>query len=151
MGAAAVLAGVVSLVTVAGLAWTARLLRVGTMDALDLASKVATPVPVSALDWPEVRVLAAVSQGTLGDAGLALLHVQWPARPDRTATLLVDLGCDQERSLRLLAEWCAANGSVSPSRGAGTAIELRRRQSLDRVRAELLAEDNSARRLDTCR
>jgi len=151
MGAAAVLAGVVSLVTVAGLVWTAHLLRVGTMDALDLARKVATPVPASAVDWPEMHVLAAVSQGTLGEPGLALLHVQWPARPDWTATLLVDLGSDQERSLGLLSEWCAACASVSPSRSAGTAVELRRRQSLDRVRAELLSEDNSAPRLDTCR
>lgn len=139
------LAGVVSLVAVAGLAWTARLLRVGTMDALDLARKVATPVPASALDWPEVRVLAAVSQSSLGEPGMALLHVQWPGHPDATATLLVDLGSEQERSLGLLAEWCAARSAISPSRAAGTMIELRRRQSLDRVRAELLSEDYSPR------
>jgi hypothetical protein len=143
VGAAAVLAGLVSLVTVAGLGWTARLLRIGTMDALDLARKVATPLPTSAIDWPEVRVLAAVSHSSLGEPGLALLHVQWPGRPDATATLLVDLGGQQERSLGLLAEWCAASSSISPSRGAGTTIELRRRQSLDRVGAELLSEDYS--------
>jgi hypothetical protein len=139
MATAVVLAGLVSLVTVAGLVWTAHLLRVGATDALDLART----VPISAIDWPELRLLAAVSQDNLGDPSLALLHVQWPGRPDATATLLVDLGGQRERSLGLLAEWCAAGSAISPARGEGTAIELRRRQGLNRVRAELLSEDYS--------
>ena len=46
----------------AGLAWTARRVHVGTLDALALAEKVATPTPSSALDWPELRVRAVVPQ-----------------------------------------------------------------------------------------
>ena len=53
--AAAVLAGACLLIVAAGLAWTARLLRVGTLDALALASEVATSEPKSALDWPDLH------------------------------------------------------------------------------------------------
>ena len=45
-----------------GLAWTAHLVRIGNMDALELAAKVAAPDPVSALDWPELHVRAIVQQ-----------------------------------------------------------------------------------------
>jgi hypothetical protein len=56
---AATFAAVV-LLTGAGLAWTARLVHVGNLDALALAEKVATPEPVSALDRPELHVRAIV-------------------------------------------------------------------------------------------
>lgn len=141
MVTAAVLGAVVILATVAGLAWTARLLRVGALDALELADKTRTPVPASALDWPELRVRAAISEGSPGEPGLTLLHVEWPDHPGRGATLLVDLGAEQERSLGLLARWCAADASVSPSRQPEGALELRRRQSLERVRAVLMSEN----------
>lgn len=69
-----------------------------------------------------------------------LLLVEWPARGNQ-ATLLVDLGGADPRSLSLLSQWCAARASVSPSRCGPGELELRRRQSLDRVRALLVAED----------
>jgi hypothetical protein len=130
----------------AGLAWTARLLRVGTLDALALADKVATPVPTSALDWPELHVRAVVPQDIPGEPSLVLLLVEWPAHRERTATLLVNLGRTDQRSLPLLSQWCAAHASVSPARRTDGELELRRRQSLERVRGVLVAEDSLTER-----
>jgi hypothetical protein len=123
-----------------GLAWTARLVRIGTLDALELAGKLAVPEPVSAADWPELRLRAVVPQDAVGGQALVLLLVEWPAQ-GRQATLLVNVGRADQRSLPLLSQWCAARASVSPSRCGPGELELRRRQSLDRVRALLVAED----------
>jgi hypothetical protein len=124
----------------AGWAWTARLVHIGTLDALDLAEKLAVPVPDSALDWPELQVRAVVPQDVAGEQALVLLLVEWPAHHDQ-ATLLVDLDPADERSLPLLSRWCAARASVSPGRCGPGELELRRRQSLERVRGLLVAED----------
>jgi hypothetical protein len=110
----------------AGLAWTARRVHVGTLDALALAEKVATPRPSSALDWPELRVRAVVPQ---------------PAHPQRTSILLVALDGSDPRPLPILAEWCGTHASVSPARYGQAGLELRRRQSLERVYGLLIAED----------
>ncbi len=118
----------------AGLAWTARLVHVGTLDAMALADKLAAPEPFSALDWPELHVRA------VGELSLVLLLVEWPARREQ-ATLLVDLGPADQRSLSLLSQWCATRASVAPVRCGAGELELRRRQSLARVRAILVAED----------
>jgi hypothetical protein len=123
-----------------GLAWTARLVHIGTLDALELAGKLAVPEPVSALDWPELRLRAVVPQDADDGQALVLLLVEWPAHGEQ-ATLLVDLGRDGRLSLPLLSQWCAARASVSPGRRGPGELELRRRQSLDRVRALLVAED----------
>ena len=135
---AATLAAVVLLVA-AGLAWTARLVHVGNLDALALADKVATPDPVSALDWPELHVRAIVPQPD--GRPLVLLLVDWPAHPQRAATLLVALDSGDHRSVSLLSQWCATQASVSPARQGEADFELRRRQSLERVHAVLVAED----------
>lgn len=132
--------GAVVLLIAAGLAWTAYLVHVGNLDAMELAGKVATPDPVSALDWPELHVRAIVPQP--GEQPLVLLLVDWPAHPQRAATLLVALDGD-ERSVPLLSQWCATQASVSPTRQGGADLELRRRQSLERVHAVLLAEDHA--------
>ena len=135
---AAVLASVIVLVA-AGLAWTARLVHISNLDAYDLAEKVAVPAPVSALDWPELHLNAVVAQPD--EQGVILLHVDWPAHPLRAATLLLALDRDDRHSLSLLSQWCADNVSVSPARLAGAGLILRRRQSLQRVHAVLVAED----------
>jgi hypothetical protein len=57
---AAALAGVIALIA-AGLAWTARLVHIGNLDAHDLADKLSVPTPVSALDWPELHLNAVVA------------------------------------------------------------------------------------------
>jgi len=132
------LTGVI-LFVVAGLFWTARLVHVGILDARDLAEKTASPVPVSALDWPELHVHAVVTHPD--EQSLVLLHVGWPAYPQRGATLLVTLDRGDERSLALLSQWCTCAASVSPVRRYGAELELRRRQSLERVHAVLVAED----------
>jgi len=139
--AAAALAGGCLLIIAAGLAWTARLVHIGTLDALALAEKVGKPRPVSALDWPELNVRAVVPQNIAGEPSLVLVLVEWPAHRERSATLLMDLGRADQRSLPLLSQWCAARASVSPTRRGDGELELRRRQSLERVRGLLLAED----------
>jgi len=133
--------GVVVLLLAAGLAWTAYLVHVGNLDAMELAGKVATPHPVSALDWPELHVRAIIPQPD--ERPLVLLLVDWPAHPQRAATLLVALDRDDDRSVPLLSQWCATQASVSPTRQGGAGLELRRRQSLERVHAVLVAEDRT--------
>lgn len=137
--AAAALIGAVVLLAAAGLAWTARLVHVSNLDALELASKVGVPDPVSALDWPELRVRAIVPQPS--DEPLLLLFVSWPEHPQRAATLLLAIDSGDNRSVPLLSLWCATQASVSPTRREGASLELRRRQSLERVHAVLIAED----------
>ena len=141
MIAAAGLAAGAGLFFAVGLAWTARLLRIGALDALELAEKVGVPEPDSALDWPELRVVAAVAPDIPGDAHEALVLVDWPAHPERESTLLLELGVQSGSPARLLEQWCAESASVSPSRGDGDEFVLRRRRSMERVRCRLVAED----------
>jgi hypothetical protein len=135
---AAVGLGGILLIIAAGLTWTARLVHIGNLDALGLAEKVAVGDPASALDWPELHVRSVIPQP--GEPSLALLLVEWPAHRERAATLLVRLDGPDQRSVPLLLQWCADRASVSPTRRGGL-IELRRRQSMERVRGFLLAED----------
>jgi hypothetical protein len=137
---AATLAVVVLLIG-AGVAWTARLVHVGNLDALALAEKVATSDPVSPLDWPELHVRAVVLLPD--ERPLVLLLVDWPAHPQRAATLLVALDSGDHRSVPLLTQWCATQASVSPTRQGAADLELRRRQSLERVHAVLVTEDHA--------
>lgn len=132
----------VSVFIAAGLAWTARLVHIGNLDAHALADKLGAPSPTSALDWPELHLSAVVPQP--GELPLVLLRVGWPAYPDREATLLLALDRADKDSLSLLSQWCAAEASVAPLRRYGAELELRRRQSLERVHAVVLAEDGPA-------
>lgn len=126
----------------AGLAWTARLVHVGNLDAHALAEKAAAPPPpVSALDWPELQLRGVIAQP--GGPPFVLLRVGWPAYPRREATLLIAVGREDKRSLSLLSQWCAAAASISPVLVYGAELELRRRQSLECVRAVLIAEDDA--------
>jgi hypothetical protein len=125
----------------AGLAWTARLVHIGNLDAHDLADKLSVPTPVSALDWPELHLNAVVAQPDEQPA--VLLHVDWPAHPQRAATLLLALDRDDRHSLPLLSQWCADQVPVSPARQNGSELTLRRRQSLQRIHAVLVAEDTA--------
>ena len=143
---AAALAGALVFI-VAGLAWTARLVHVGNLDAQELAEKTAWPHPASALDWPELHLLGVVAEPD--EQPLVLLHVDWPAHPRHEATLLVALGGDDTASISLLSQWCAAAASISPVRRYGAELELRRRQSLERVHGILIAEDGPADRDQT--
>jgi hypothetical protein len=140
---AVALAGVILFIA-AGLTWTARLVHVGNLDAQALADKLDKPRPVSALDWPELRLRAVIPQPEErwpGRPPLVLLYVGWPEHPKRVATLLVALDSGDCRSVSLLSQWCAGQASVAPMRGNGAELELRRRQSLERVHAVVVAED----------
>jgi hypothetical protein len=152
-----------ALVIVVGLGAAARMVHIGNLDALGLAEKLATPHPVSALDWPELRVRAVVSQPDRPSE--ILLLAEWPSHHERTSTLLIEIYTRQqvrqlatglqlatsapdlvalaelESQVALLSHWCDAGASVSPSRQGPAGLELRRRQSLERVRGRLLAED----------
>ena len=75
---AAVLAGVIVLMA-AALTWTAHLVHIGNLNMQALADKLATPEPVSALDWPELRVHAVIPEP--GEQPLVLVQVGWPAHP----------------------------------------------------------------------
>jgi len=125
----------------AGLAWTARVVHIGNLAAHDLADKLSAPTPVSALDWPELHLKAVVAQPD--EQPVVLPHVDWPAHPQRAATLLLALDRDDRHSLPLLSQWCADQASVSPARQNGSELTLRRRQSLRRIHAVLVAEDTA--------
>ncbi len=139
MVVAAVVVGAWLLTIAAGLCWTVRRLRVGALDSQALVRKLAIPHPRSAIDWPEIRLRAVIPQP--GQPALVLLAAQWPAHPGRRSTLLLDLATDDERPVALLSSWCAGQAAVSPARLGGELVELRRRQSLDRVTGRLLSED----------
>jgi hypothetical protein len=134
---AAALAGVIVLIA-AGLILAAYLVQIGNLDMQALADKLATPQPASALDWPELRLHAVIPEP--GGQRLILLQVGWPAHPRQTAALLVALDHGDERSVPLLAQWCTRQASVAPVRQQGSELEFRRRQSLERVHAVLVAE-----------
>jgi len=134
---AAALAGVIVLIG-AGLSLAARQVNIGNLDMQALADKLATPEPASALDWPELRVHAVIPEP--GGQPLVLLQVGWPAHPRQMASLLVALDPGDERSVPLLAQWCTRQASVAPVRQQGSELEFRRRQSLERVHAVLVAE-----------
>jgi hypothetical protein len=134
---AAALAGVIVLIA-AWLILAAYLVQIGHLDMQALADKLATPEPASALDWPELRVHAVIPEP--GGQPLVLLQVGWPAHPRQTAALLVALDHGDERSVPLLAQWCTRQASVAPVRRQGSELEFRRRQSLERVHAVLVAE-----------
>ena len=154
------------MIIAAGLGAAARLMHIGNLDAMALAEKLATPRPVSALDWPELRVLAVVPEP--GQPSEILLLAERPLHHGQTSTLLIEVYAGQqvaqlatglrpsasapdltalatlERQVALLSRWCDAGASVSPSRRGPDELELRRRQSLERVRGRLLAEDLEA-------
>jgi hypothetical protein len=136
---AAIGAAGTTLFIIAALAWTARLVHVGNLDALALAQKVCTPEPISALDWPELHVRTVVS--VTDEPPVVLLLVEWPAHREQAASLLVRLDHGDQRSVPVLAQWCAIRASVSPARREDGRLELRRRQSMERVRGFLVAED----------
>jgi hypothetical protein len=88
----------------AGLAWTARLVHVGNLDAQGLAEKLATPWPASALDWPELRLSAVVPQPWRESA--VLVHAERPAHPGLESTLLMQLDSSEDRGVLVLLQWC---------------------------------------------
>jgi hypothetical protein len=134
---AAALAGAVLFIA-AGLAWTARLVHIGNLDALALAEKLDVPYPTSLVDWPELRVRSAVSEPD--EPLLVLLLVEWPAR-ERLATALIALQADNGEAMRQLTQWRDEDAAISPARRDGDVIVLRRRRTLDRVTGRLIAED----------
>jgi hypothetical protein len=127
-----------------GLGAAARIVYIGNLDAMGLASKLLTPRPRSAADWPELAVRGVVPQPD--EPAVVLLWVAWPGRDGREATLLVELAGSPARSVRLLARWCRDGASIAPRALGEARIELRRRQSLERVRGRVLVEDNAQAR-----
>jgi hypothetical protein len=122
----------------AALTWAARLLHISGLDAMALAEKLGFPEPASALEWPELQVQVVVPESD--ELSPIIVQVGWPAHPSHVANLLVRFDHDERRALSLLSEWSATGASVAAQRH-GAAVELRRRQSLERVHATLLAEN----------
>ena len=142
---AATLTAVVVLLIAGMVTWTARMLHVGNLDYSALKDKTATPHPVSALDWPEVHVRAVVPQPD--EQSVVLLLVDWPARKEKAATLMIALDGSDQLSVSLLSRWCETQASVVVTRRGEAQLEFRRRQTLERVRATLVAEDPLPRQL----
>jgi hypothetical protein len=138
---AVLLGAAIVLIAGAGLAWTWRLVRIGNLDAMALAEKVAMPEPVSALDWPELLLREVIC--TPGDPSEVLLLVQWPAYQDRLSTLVITV--DDRARLELLTRWRDTRASIAPVRCGADLLELRRRRSLQRVLGVLIVEDFSGR------
>jgi hypothetical protein len=121
----------------AGLGWIGYLFHVGTLDANALAEKTAVPHPRSAVDWPELRLRSVLAQPD--DGRFLLVSVSWPAWPDRTSILLLEVPRASD-DLHRLSGWCASEASVTPLRGPEGSVELRKRHSLERVQVHVLAE-----------
>ncbi len=121
----------------AGLVWIGYRFHVGTLDAEALAEKTAVPHPRSAVDWPELRVRSVLAQPD--DEHCLLVSVSWPAWPDRTSILLLEVP-RPTNDLDRLNHWCTSQASVTPLRGPEGSVELRRRHTLERVQAHVLAE-----------
>jgi hypothetical protein len=122
---------------VGGMVWIGYLFHVGTLDAKALAEKTAVPHPRSAVDWPELRVRSVLAQPD--DGHYLLVSVLWPAWPDRTSILLLEVSAAAD-DLHRLSDWCSTQAPVTPLRGPEGSVELRRRHSLERVQAHVLAE-----------
>jgi hypothetical protein len=120
-----------------GLAWIGYRFHVGTLDARALADKTAVPHPRSAVDWPELRVRSVLAQPD--DGHRLLVSVLWPAWPDRTSILLLDVPRAID-DLDRLNHWCTSQASVTPLRGPEGSVELRKRHTLERVQVRVLAE-----------
>ena len=133
MIAAAIGIGVVALIV-----RTWRRINMGLLDAVTLATKVAVSNPRSARDWPELTIVAVVVSPT--DQSESLVEVIWPGRPGNRAVLVVHLDDHDHRDLRLLRSWQVQGASILPMPLSSFDIELRRRGSLDRIRATVVAE-----------
>ena len=118
-----------------GVAWTAHRVRVGLLDARDLAEKTAFRRPRSALQWPEIRIGNVVA---LPDEELVLVRVAWPSHPSEVSLLLLRLAHAGER--QRLVSWCASQARVSTSCVTGMGFEFRRRGTVQRVHALVVSE-----------
>jgi len=126
----------------AAVAWVLRLFRLSNLDAIELASKLDTPRPVSARDWPELHVDAVVADPEIPRRILVL--VRWPARPRPRALLVLETAGTTERAERLLQSWRDAGASVSPTRNGDGGLVLRRRRSPELLLARLIDETRAA-------
>jgi hypothetical protein len=91
------------------------------------------------LDWPEVRLVAAIPQPD--DRDYAIVSILWPARPWMRASLLVAIDDCPQRTMAVLSGWCSQGTPVVLRSPADGLVELRRRQSLQRLNLRLIAED----------
>ena len=66
----------------------ARVFRIATRDATDLAGKLAVSCPRTAIDWPELRVDAVVSDPDTPNR--AMVVGRWPAHPEPRALLVLE-------------------------------------------------------------
>ncbi len=121
-------------VVAAATAWTVYLLHVGLLDARDLSAKTTTSRPVSALDWPEIRIENVLEPD---NDGVVLMTTCWPAHVTRRRLMLLRLV--EPEGISRLTRWHRAQAPVSTYRRA-RCVEFRRRHSIERVRAVVLDE-----------
>jgi hypothetical protein len=118
-----------------GVAWSVYLIRVGLLDARDLAEKTTIGHPRSAVQWPELRIGSVLPDPA---EEFVVVSVTWPAHPSRVSLLVLRLEGHSE-ALQLLA-WSATHASVTTNQSSGPWIEFRRRGSLERVHAFVVGE-----------
>jgi len=132
---AVLVALVVATLVGCGLGWTTHLIRVGLLDARDLVEKTAFGRPRSAMQWPELRLETVV---VLPDEDMVLTEAVWPAHPSNASLLL--LRVTDAAGKRRLVKWSASHASITTSTATDSWVELRRRRTVDRVRAEVVSE-----------
>ncbi len=84
-------------------------------------------------------MIAAIPQPDASD--YAIISVAWPARPWMRASLLLALDERSHHTMRVLSEWCTQGARVVLVSLGNGFIEMRRRQSLERLKVLLVAED----------
>jgi hypothetical protein len=119
----------------AGGSWAGYALYVGALDAHELGTKLRTPHPASACDWPELCVDSVVVDPEAADR--VVLVARWPAHAAQRSILVLEMN---PPAARRLARWCDRTTSVSPMRLSDGHLALRRRRSVESIDALLLAE-----------
>jgi hypothetical protein len=127
-----------SLVVTGGLAWAIRRFRIATRDAVDLVAKLAVPRPVYAADWPELRIDALVCDPHA--PARALVVARWPAKPEPSALLLIEIDLPSDRAKETLARWRSDAVSISPRWLPEGRMMMRRRRSNECVNVRLVRQ-----------
>jgi hypothetical protein len=125
-------------ITTACTAWSLRLFRISTRDAVELAAKLNTPRPHSVREWPELRVDVVVADPETPRR--LLVVARWPAHPRPRALLVLETDEAPEHVQRILVRWRDSNAVLSPTAPDRDLVELRRRKTTERLCARLVHE-----------
>ena len=143
LGIVAVLVGLLggAMVAAAYVRLARRVEALGGSEPTTLPVPPASPgylAPVSRpLDWPEWRIGTVIAEPS--DEPRALVSVARPERPARTCIVLLEVQ-EPPAGLDLLNQWRDADVVVSPARLGGQSLELRPRQSSERLQVLVISD-----------